>query len=41
MGSLHRPPNTSETEFLNSYNELLNKFKLKSKNVVLGLDHIS
>ena len=34
-----RPPNTSETEFLNSYNELLNKFKLESKKVVLGLDH--
>ena len=40
MGSLYRPPNTSETEFLNSYNELSNKFKLQSKKeVVLGLDH--
>ena len=40
MGSLYRPPNTSETEFFNSYNELLNKSKLKSKKeVILGLDH--
>ena len=31
MGSLYRPPNTSETEFLNSNNELLKKFKLESK----------
>ena len=31
MGSLYKPPNTSETELLNSYNELLNMFKLKSK----------
>ena len=40
MGSLYRPPNTSETEFLISYNELINKFKLESKKeVVLSLDH--
>ena len=39
MGSLYRPPSTSETEFLNSYNEFLNRSKLKSKKVVSGLDH--
>ena len=40
MGSLYRPPNTSETEFLNSYSELLYKCKLESnKEIILGLDH--
>ena len=40
MDSLYRPPNTSETEFLNLYNELLNKFKLQSKKeVILALNH--
>ena len=38
--SLYILPNTSETEFLNSYDYLLNKLKLESKKeVVLGLDH--
>ena len=40
MGSLYRPPNTSETEFSNSYSELLNKYKPESnKEIILGLDH--
>ena len=40
MGSLYRALNTSETEFLNSYNELLNTCKLEfNKEIVLGLDH--
>ena len=40
MTSLYRPPNTSETKFLNSYSELLNKCKLESnKEIILGLDH--
>ena len=40
VGSMYRPPNSKEKEFLKDYKELMEKLKkLKDKELVIGMDH--
>ena len=40
VGSIYRPPNTSNKEFVNLYRKLITKIKLEScKKIIIGMDH--
>ena len=39
VGSLYRPPNTNETEFLETITKIMKLGKLEKKEVILGMDH--
>ena len=40
VGSIYRPPNMNNKDFINLYRKLVNKIKLESrKKIIIGLDH--
>ena len=40
VGSVYRPPNTPETEFIQSYTEIVKKITTQeNKECIIGLDH--
>ena len=40
VGSIYRPPNTNNKDFVNLYSKLVNKIKLETrKKIIIGLDH--
>ena len=39
IGSLYRPPNTSTTNFVESFHTIITTIQRENKNIIIGLDH--